>query len=326
MEAFSNVLKSHEKLQARINHSVEFLADVRSAMTEYDCGRIDRLCIFAAGSLGRFETGRQSDIDLFFIAHSDSPSTSARTISRLEEIRIFSDLIRLTEALKLPEYSGDGRFLKIHTLNDLIEATGDSSRDDSENLFTTRLLLLLESKPLSNDNLYQQAICRVLDNYLRDEKGHRDFVPLFLLNDILRYWRTLCLNYERDRSLAKPWWKKNLNLKFSRLLTVYSTVLAIVAEHLKTTDDFRAFIELVPLQKLAVTLDRMGDHSLLAGFSEILDDYESFLAAKSYRELELRDNDTIEALRAKAEHFAKFFTAALRSKTLNLDLVRYVLI
>jgi hypothetical protein len=326
MDDFSKILLANQPLQSRLQHSTEFLAEVRAGLQKLRSGRLQEVCIFAAGSLGRFETGRRSDLDVFLLAHRPSRQPDERSISRLQEIEIFSDLIRLNENLTLPEFSGDGRFLKVHEIDDLIRATGDSSRDDNENLFTARLLLLLESKALANDDLYDQALRRVLDNYFRDGKGRRDFQPLFLLNDVLRYWRTLCLNYERDRTLLKPWWKKNLNLRYSRKLAVFSTVLAIVAEQVRTAEQFAQFARAVPLQRLAGTLDQIADESFLEPFARLLKDYESFLAAKSYAELERKNPKLIEDLRAKAEVFGDFFIGVLESSKLQKTLVRYVLI
>ena len=41
----------------------------------------------------------------------------------------------------------------------------------------------------------------------------------------------MCLNYELIRDdPKKPWRKKNINLKFSRMLTVFGTVLPIIAK------------------------------------------------------------------------------------------------
>lgn len=326
MTSFTTALSAHTALQTRIKHSSFFLKEVQEAAAALPCGGLKEVCVFAAGSLGRFETGRKSDLDVFLLCHRDKSDQGQRSVTRLREIEVFADLIRLNENLNLPPFSGDGKFLKIHELKDLIAATGDSSRDDSENLFTTRLLLLLESKPITNRALYQDALKQVVEHYFRDGKGRRDFHPLFLLNDVLRYWRTLCLNYERDRTLEKPWWKKNLNLKFSRKLTVFSTVLALLSERIKTPQDFLAFAELVPLERLAWALDQIDDPSLLSGFVRLLDDYESFLAAKSYASLERKDVYVLDDFRQKAQHFGDFLYDAVTSSKLKKSLIRYVAI
>jgi hypothetical protein len=315
MGAFKNALEEHTLIQDRIKYSRQFLDKTVSAFEAFDRGRNNKICVFAAGSLGRFETGQISDLDLFIVSNEK--------ISKLDEYKLFSDLIRLNEHLELPEFSSDGKFLKVHHLDDLIKATGDD-RDDLENQFTTRLLLLLESKPISGKELYQESLKQVLSNYFRDSDGRQNFQPLFLLNDILRYWRTLCLNYERDRGNDKPWWKKNLNLKFSRKLTVFSTVLAIVSKLVSSSEDLVRFSQHVPLERLALALDAIDDQSLIEPYKRFLDDYESFLAAKSHSELEVKEEDVIEEFRSKAESFGEFIYEALHSKKLDRKLVRFL--
>lgn len=326
MGNFNGLLYGHSRLQSRMAYSKDLLNRIRDHLSSRPaCSRAD-LCIYAAGSLARHETGRVSDLDLFFIGHRPDRERGKRSISKLQELQAFAELIQLNSELGLEPFSGDGQYLKVHELDDIIAGTG-SSDDDSENLFTTRLLLLLESKPLAGADVYDKAVHDVLDMYFRDTRGRKGFRPLFLLNDVLRYWRTLCLNYERDRfEPGKPWWKRNLNLKFPRKLTVFSTVLCIIAFRVATADDFKPFGAMTPMERLAAALDQMSDGSLEAGFSAVLDDYEDFLAAKSHRELEGATCPPLEEFSEKAQRFDDFLHSALASKALDRTLVRYVLI
>jgi hypothetical protein len=82
-----------------------------------------------------------------------------------------------------------------------------------------------------------------------------DFVPAFLLNDILRMWRTFCVNYEFYRKEGDSREKiKNLKLKFSRMLTCYSGVIYLLATFAKsrtaTPDDVEAMVALSPTERL----------------------------------------------------------------------------
>lgn len=325
MSRFQKLLTEHVALQQRMTFSKDTLQKIRAHLTGRPaCSRPD-LCIFAAGSLARHETGRSSDLDLFFIGDRANRATNERSISRLQEIEAFADLVRLNAELELEPFSGDGRYLKIHELSDIIAGTG-TAEDDSENLFTTRLLLLLESKPIAGDAVYDRAVEKVLEMYFRDGRGRKGFRPLFLLNDILRYWRTLCLNYERARQEpGKPWWKVNLNLKFPRKLTVFSTVLAIVATRLNTEAEFLHIAQMTPLERLAFALDAMDDDALVKSFAVVLDNYEEFLAVKSHRELEgpLKPAPVAD-FSLKAEHLNDFLHEALASPKLDRQLVRYV--
>ncbi|MBU1224122.1 MAG: hypothetical protein KKA22_01205 [Gammaproteobacteria bacterium] len=325
MSKFSDILVNHTKLQDRVTHSKELLKRVQTRLEKNTSCNRPELCIYAAGSLARHETGRISDLDLFFIGHSQNKDRRGRSISRLQEIEAFADLIRLNSELELQPFSGDGLYLKIHELDDLIDGTG-SSDDDSENLFTTRLLLLLESKPIAGVSVYDHAVSQVLSMYFRDGRGRKDFRPLFLLNDILRYWRTLCLNYERDRfESGKPWWKRNLNLKFPRKLTVFSTVLAIIATRMTSAADFLPIATMTPMERMAFALDQIDDVSLISQYTSVLDDYEDFLAAKSHSELE-GPTVPLEVFSEKAARLDDFLHNVFASERLDPRLVRYVLI
>jgi hypothetical protein len=325
---FKDALGTHKKLQKRIKASREKLLNVTKEAKKYPILNNEKACIYVAGSLGRLESGKRSDLDIFMIA--DDPNNedqSTPSISRLEEYEIFASLIRVNETLQFPKFSGDGRFLKVYELKEMLKATG-SPRDDSENLFTARMLLILESHYLTNDRLYEHAIESVASHYFRDRVGKKAFTPLFLLNDVLRYWRTLCLNYEEYRhDRNRPWWKKNLNLKFSRKLTVYSMVLALLSGKISNESDFITLSKLTPIQRMSDALDEIEDPALLESFHQILNDYELFLTAKENGQIENRsDERKTRLLNDAAVRFGNFFHDAIDSPRIDGTLKRYLII
>jgi hypothetical protein len=326
VDEFKKALADHAGLSKRMAFSRGQLQRVRDAIAaQTTCSRPE-LCIYAAGSLGRLETGQISDLDVFLFADRPDRNGSERSLTRLEEILALSELIQVNTELKLPSFSGDGEYFKIHEVGQLLTGTGTAT-DDSENLFTTRLLLLLESKCLANDELYASATKRVIEMYLRDGKGKSDYRPLFLLNDILRYWRTVCLNYERARhDPRKPWWKKNLNLKFSRKLTVFSSVLAILLDHVDDFEKFAPISSMTPMERLAASLDKLSDLRLLDQFQLFLDNYEEFLAAKSHAELEEIRSDAATHFSDTAKQFDDFLHSVFASDRLDRRLVRFLII
>jgi hypothetical protein len=166
----------------------------------------------------------------------------------MERKRIFSialtksasrqTLIEATRALGIPEFSGDGRYLMHYSVQDFTKTLG-TPEDDVTNTFTARLLLLLESRPLLESAVYRDVTEEVIVAYWRDYADHKtDFMPAFLANDILRLWRTFCVNYEArtarvpDREKAKGK-LKNYKLKHSRLLTCYSALLYLLTVYSK---------------------------------------------------------------------------------------------
>lgn len=321
--SFRSVLDSHQALSLRREYSRARLASVKSEVEREKYFKELPVAVFCAGSLARLEAGEKSDLDLFVTADDN-----ATLHSRLYEYTLFAHLIRLNEQMGFPPFSNDGEYLKIHFLEDLKNRTG-SRRDDSENLFTVRLLLMLESKPLIHEERYCKHRTSILEHYYRDEKGKRSFRPLFFLNDLLRYWRTLCLNYEEKRhDPARPWRKKNINLKFSRMMTVFATVLPLVSLPISSAQEFEKYCDLSPLERLAAGLDLLEDDDLKAEWPAILDIYECFLTWKEDEDIEkyLEGGTLKETVAANANQFAAYLYKALTHKKIPEEYRRYLVL
>lgn len=204
-----------------------------------------KACVYATGSFARGEASAYSDLDLFIVGKSRKVEETNRTgkhprservLRRLDEICLKAELIDVTKRLSIPEFSGDGEYLKHYTVDELTGTLG-RPEDDVTNTFTARLLLLLESKPLIGGDVYREAVSDVVAAYWGDFVDHsQNFMPAFLANDILRIWRTLCVNYEARTEKDPPEQKakrklKNYKLKHSRLLTCYSALLYLLESY-----------------------------------------------------------------------------------------------
>lgn len=257
---------SSEATLEELRHRLESTAELKD---------VPQLAIYATGSYGRREASPHSDLDLFFV--SEGPE-----VGNIHKTLLDAALIRLTRELGLPEFSGDGRWLQIHRVEEMIERLG-TPRDDFENFFTARLLLLLESVPLCHNEAYEAILRRIVETYFRDFAGHEsDFRPVFLLNDLLRFWRTICLNYESGRPLGEDQKikmktrVKNLKLKFSRSFTCFSTVMHLVSEPGGTSPDM--LLEVVarpPAERVQLAAEKLDKGGELA--SEALNRYSWFL-------------------------------------------------
>jgi hypothetical protein len=189
---------SGELLKERRRFSEERLSSFRTHVaTIPELSAQPELSIYVTGSYGRLEAHSGSDLDLFFVSSGDHP------IERTTKILIDAALIRVAEELGFPPFSNDAQYLEIHALKDMLEKLG-CAEDDFRNFFTARMLLLLESRPVFGDAAYRAIMQEIIGAYFRDFHDHTgDFRPLFLVNDVLRFWKTLCLNYESRRNLPQ---------------------------------------------------------------------------------------------------------------------------
>jgi predicted nucleotidyltransferase len=312
-----------EVLETRRSETMSRFEQLQKQLGAADKLAADKACVYATGSFGRGEASKYSDLDLFIVGRGDK---NRRELSNLEEIRIMADLIEATQTLGIPEFSGDGEYLIHYTKQELVETLG-KPHDDASNTFTARLLLLLESKPLLEEKVYREAISDVIAAYWRDYADHKsEFIPAFLANDILRLWRTFCVNYEA-RTFTEPAEKrakrklKNYKLKHSRLLTCYSALLYLLATYTKdkTVDpeDAVQMTALSPTGRLEWLLTQNHIAAAHEPVRELLEHYERFLAATDYSEKELVGR-FLDAEKSKEYSFSANELGDLTFKALEL--------
>jgi hypothetical protein len=202
----------------------------------------------------------------------------------------------VTRASGIQDFSGDGRYLVHYSVHEFTKTLG-TPEDDVTNTFTARLLLLLESRPLLESSVYKDVIDEVIAAYWRDYEDHKtDFMPPFLANDILRLWRTFCVNYEArteripDNEKAKGK-LKNYKLKHSRLLTCYSALLYLLGIYrLKKTvspSDAIEMTALTPTERLNWLQKQTMFTSARENIDKLLAHYEKFLKTTNVSEDEL---------------------------------------
>jgi predicted nucleotidyltransferase len=288
------------ELSDRRSQTQEKIQELRARLEAAAAFAAGKACVYVIGSFGRGEASKHSDLDLFIVGKgSGKPKRDGKPgseLSRLGEICIKAELIQVTRLLKIEEFSGDGQWLDHYSVDELIQTLG-TPNDDAENTFTARLLLLLESQPLLEDRVYHDILGEVIAEYWRDYEDHKiDFMPAFLTNDILRLWRTFCVNYEarteRVPELQKAKGKlKNYKLKHSRLLTCYSAILYLLAVYSSNgsvhPQDARAMIELTPTERLEWLRGQPYLSDTWAVLDVLLEQYEFFLESTNAPEEEL---------------------------------------
>ena len=252
-------------LSDRQKYSKDKLDKFSSEVLEFEIlDELPELCIYVTGSFGRLEASEFSDIDLFFV-HKGKFAKDA--VPRISKILLDADLIKTARKLEFPDFSNDGEYLSVHYLEDIKETLGGRD-DDYKNHFTARLLLLLESRPIHNERIYDHVLQDIIDCYYRDYHSHEKiFRPVFLINDIIRFWRTLCLNYEhrRNRPPENDDMKikshiANFKLKFSRLLTCHSAIaLLSIDSGIVNRDELLRVVKLSPLERLDEVVERKNE-------------------------------------------------------------------
>lgn len=312
-----------ELLERRRRETRTRLELLRKELDDADSIAAGRACVYATGSFARGEASGHSDLDLFIVGLG---TVEERQLRKLDETCLKAALIGVTRKFGIPDFSGDGEYLRHYTVDELVGSLG-SAQDDATNTFTARLLLMLESHPLLGEETYDIAIDAVLSAYWRDYADHdQSFMPAFLANDVLRIWRTFCVNYEA-RTTTEPAEKKakrklkNYKLKHSRLLTCYSALAELLAvfkqEGTVSPAAAKAMIRRSPTERLEWLKSYPGSTVAGACADALLAKYEQFLTETDASEQELverfLDPETGRRLFAEAYAFGDQMFALLEA-------------
>ena len=172
--------------------------------------------IGANGSVARRECTSGSDVDLFFLFNGKIKISEARQKQDAYRTRL-KDV-----GLIMPDHGGV--FENPLNINKLLETIGGDQ--DTNEFITRRMLFLLEGEWIFNQQLFKGTRTRLIKRYVADDLGDHK-LSLFLLNDVIRYWRTICVDFEYKTAASdKPRAIRLIKLRFSRMLLYLGGVAA----------------------------------------------------------------------------------------------------
>ncbi|MEV5117163.1 hypothetical protein [Stenotrophomonas indicatrix] len=194
--------------------------------------------VVVVGSLARREASGESDLDYFIIQDSEDVDLS-----------LFDKIGAAVQEMGFKAPSIDGAFATVVRKSDFIASIGGG--DESNADLTRRMLYLLESEWVMGGNIYEEIFSLIIEAYISDKITQHQLARFFL-NDLIRYYRTVCVDFEYKTSeIGKSWGDRNIKLLFSRKLMYFGGVLA-AAQTAQSTFTFKRS-ELKRLLKLPAT-------------------------------------------------------------------------
>jgi predicted nucleotidyltransferase len=192
---------------------------------------VEDTSIVVFGSFARGEYTVGSDIDWTLLVDGRAHD---------EHFQRALAITRILDDAKFQPPNPYGVFDNVSFSHPLLHLIG--GHDDSNRNTTQRILLLLESLAVCRSEAHERVIELVLHRYVSDDRGllfskRNPLVPRFLLNDIIRYWRTITVDFVNKQRTKGAWALRNVKLRMSRKLLFASGMLACFSLELFGKDE-----------------------------------------------------------------------------------------
>ncbi len=178
-----------------------------------ESGNTSDIDVVFLGSYARGEATIGSDRDYLVILHGLAKPSKPRDFIRETE--------RICDELLIKKPGGGGLFGEIAIGQELYIRIGLET--DTNINISRRLLLLTESMSVYSVQAHKGLLKTIIDRYCIDHDDelsgtNPDRVPRFLLNDLIRYWRTIAVDFgaKRWRAIAEDWRLRHAKLLISR--------------------------------------------------------------------------------------------------------------
>jgi len=268
-------------------------------------------CVVAVGSYGRYEASEQSDLDVYVIYTSKMHWATRNKIDGI-----------IRETAKGSGIKCSGGFESI-PLADMRKNIG--GKNDTNSSITNRILFLLESECLYNERFFNKAYEEILKKYLKEVLDSKDKPPRFLLSDIIRYYRTICVDYEfKTIEANKEWAIRNIKLRFSRKGLYFGGIIVLLNSLNKNADIRYDYIKNNLRSPFA---DKMShillDQKISDGYKDILVLYADFLQEISKKRVRDQLDELKKADRKEDAVFCKLSKMSGQFNTHLLELLHH---
>lgn len=220
--------------------------------------------VVTCGSFARRDASPSSDLDYFCIVPDGVESVSPS--ARIEQI--VSEIIG-----KAP--SQDGAFAQNISEKDLLSNIG--GWDDDNQRITRRILYLLEGEYLTDKENFERVRGQLISRYIKSTPDDHQ-IAFYLLNDIVRYWRTIAVDYAHKTSndgSKKPWGVRNLKLVYSRKLIFASGIFSVALTADRSEDEKCRILEFLfaktPIERLSYVCGEAATRRLFELYDRFLE-------------------------------------------------------
>ncbi|HAS6777594.1 nucleotidyltransferase domain-containing protein [Vibrio parahaemolyticus] len=286
-------------MESRKEHSEDVVSKIREELVEAFPSDSD-LTVVVTGSFGRNEASKESDMDWFVVVNEPLDESETENVEKV--------VTRIVNKYVEKNVGDTGTFGGVVTKNELLVNFGGD--EDTNQKFTRRMLYLLESKWLFNESLYKDIKHEILSRYIK--AGVPDSgLNRFILNDVIRYYRTICTDYEfKVYENDKKWGVRKIKLRFSRKLLYFSGLITVASTGSMSRDlkleKTEELLSLSPIERIQKIFGKEQTSMMMNYYSEFLTQISKEDVRRSLDEVERENrnqNENYRYLKNLSEHF-----------------------
>lgn len=287
-------------MKERKHYSESVIQQIRENLSADERLKDFQLSVIVTGSFGRNEASEVSDMDWFIISSDDLD------INIKEEVQAIVRTV--VDNFVTKNVGSTGTFGGVITKNELLTNFGGDKETNQE--FTRRMLYLLESTWLFNESLYSSLKKSIVEKYIKDGVSDSN-LNRFMLNDVIRYYRTICTDYEyKVHEHGKSWGVRKIKLRFSRKLLYFSGLITVASTSSLTRDlKIEQTLELLdksPIERIEYILGTNQSSRMLKHYGTFLSEISKDEIRSSLDEIERsnrNNNANYRGLKNLSQHF-----------------------
>ncbi len=311
--------KRYKGLAANWTYSKGKIGQIKNALAAANLPE-DVVTLAVAGSLGRMDAAEVSDCDLLVLLTEKTRQDDAKAMTAYDAVW------KVLEPLELKRPKPAGTFSKPTSQEQLCDKKHIGAADEDMRSFAKRLLLLLETQPLCKPEGYQALVEAVLASYAEGyvaQDSRKEWG--FLINDLIRYFRSICVNYQWDfENEHGKWPLRNVKLRHSRLI-MYGGLLMLLGECSRTREKkvewLKKRLTLTPLERIALVYAENGDTS----FFRVAGYYDTFLSMLNMETVREELNGAAVGSYEKRYEIRSYASLKANSDGLVAELLRFIL-